>query len=253
MRSFAAWARKEMLEGARSYRFLVLGIAVAFFAFLDPMMLKLLPLIMKAQVGADLSSLIPASRDFAFESFLGDLFEILSLVVCVVLGGIVARERKDRGFVIPVSKGAVFHGIVAAKVLVWAIFIALVLPVGIFTSYLYAGLLFPGTPADLALPAAAALAFSLYFAYVAALSVFMSSIGKSAAVATLASVGVVYGLPALGSLIKVERYLPSYLAVASGKLAGLVQADFLPSAICATAAIVAFWFGSSAILKRVEL
>jgi ABC-2 type transport system permease protein len=251
--SFAAWVRKESLEGARSYRFLILAVAAAFFAFLDPAMLKLLPLIMKAQVGADLSSLISASRDAAFESFVGDGFEILSLVVCLVLGGIVAKERKERGFVIPVSKGAGFAGIVAAKAFVAAAYLAVILAASVFVSYLYAGLLFPGTEPVLALPARAALNLSLYFAWVVALVVFMSSIARSGVVASLLSAAVVYGVPALASLLRAQEYVPSYLATGSASVASLARASYLPSTLSAAAAAVAFLICSVVVLERAEI
>jgi ABC-2 type transport system permease protein len=269
MSSFAPWIRKEALEASRSYRLLVLGLAAAFFAFLDPLMLKLLPLIMKAQIGADLGSLFPRSRAFAFETFLGDLFEILGLIVCLGLGGILAKERKTGGFILPLSKGADFPGIVAAKALVYAAWLCLVLVPAVLASWLYAGLLFPetapalnagpgtGAPgalaAGLALPLRAAANYALYFAWLVSLVVLASAFFRSAVWASLTALALSFGLPALAPLLGIERLLPSFLATGSQKLALLSTASFLPSSLCAAACIVLFLAGSAFLMERAEL
>jgi ABC-2 type transport system permease protein len=251
MNSFIPWLKKETLEGGRSYRFLVIGLAAAFFAFLDPVMLKLLPLIMKSQVGADLSSLIPASRDFAFSTFLNDLFEILSLVVCIILGGTVAKERKRRILAVPVTKGASFIGIILAKTITYSIYTAAVLWIAIPISYLYSGILFPGSAIMFSQPIKASLAVSGYFAWLVALVVMASSLFPSSLGASLFSIAAAYGLPALGSLFKVERFFPSYLALASSKVLGPEKADFLPAALFAfTSAVLCLSCAVAAMRKR---
>jgi ABC-2 type transport system permease protein len=253
MNSFSAWLKKEMLEGARSYRFLIIGAAMAFFAFLDPLMLKLLPFIMKAQTGVDMSALITASRDFAFESFLGDLYEIMGIIVCILLGGTLAKERKTRRFVIPFSKGTGFSGIVLSKILVYAAFLAFALSAAAIVSYLYAGIVFPGSAVDFSVPLGAALRYSLYYTVVVAAITFLSAISPSGITASLLAALTVFGLPAIASVVRADRYLPSYLAIGSQKIANAATANFLPSELSATAAIVVCFFGAVVAMRKTEL
>jgi ABC-2 type transport system permease protein len=248
--SFFAWMKKETLEGMRSYRFLILGATVLFFAVFDPVMIKLLPMIMKSQVGADFSDLVPATRDYAFGSFIGDLFEIGSLVVCLVLGGTVARERKERAFVIPFAKGADFSGIIAAKALVYAFFLLAVTVPSVFISYAYSGILFPGDRADLIPVLRAAVNCSLYFAYLVAVVTLASSLAPSGLAASLSSLVVAYGVPALGSLLKIESRLPSFLAIGAWNPAG---GKFPFPELSAVAAIVICLTGAVGAMKRAEL
>lgn len=253
MHDFSPWLRKELLEGARSYRFLIIGFALAFFALLDPVMLKLLPLIMKSQVGADLSALFPASRDYAFQTFRKDLFQILSLVLCLCLGGLLAKERKARAFVIPVSKGADFAGIVPAKFLAYAAYLPLIIFPGALVSYAYAGLLFPGQGWDLAMPLAAAWRFSLYFAWLLSFVILSSAIAPSGVAASLLSLGAAFGLPALASLLGLERYSPSWLALAPQGATPSYFPDSLPAALIAVAAAVLNLACAVLAMKRAKL
>lgn len=250
MNSFLPWLKKEFLEGARSYRFLILAAAAAFFAFLDPIMLKLLPAIMKAQTGMDAGSLIPATRDYAFGTFLGDLFEILGFVVCISLGGIVAKERKDGVFIMPRVKGAGFPGIVLAKALAYSGFLAAVLFCAVAASYLYAGILFPGSAFQPSFPLGAGVLMAAYFAYLAAVVVSASAILPSGIAASLASLVVAYGLPALGALFRIDRVLPSRLALGATAFAETGWNGFLLPALTASAAAVLLLSCASAAMSR---
>jgi ABC-2 type transport system permease protein len=250
MTSFLPWLKKEFLEGARSYRFLILAAAAAFFAFLDPIMLKLLPAIMKAQTGMDASSLIPATRDYAFGTFLGDLFEILGFVVCISLGGIVAKERKDRIFIMPRVKGTGFPGIILAKALAYAVFLSVVLFAAVFVSYLYAGILFPGSAFEPSFPLGAGLLLAGYFAYLVAVVVCASAVFPSGIAASLASVAVAYGLPALGALFRIDGYLPSRLVLGASSLPEAGWSGFLLPALFASAAVVLLLSCASAAMGK---
>lgn len=254
MNSFLPWLRKEWLEAERSHRLLLLGLAAAFFAFLDPAMLKLLPLILRSQVGADLSTLIPATRDYAFATFLKDLFQIQTLVVCVALGGILARERRAHAFVIPITKGADITGIVLAKAAVHAAWLALLALAASFLSYLYAGLLFPAASTDLALPLRAGLSFALYFAYLVSLAVLASALAPSGAGGGLAALVLAYGFPALGALLKFGDLLPSWLALGAPGAASTSAGAFMRgpglAPVLAAALAIALSLGGAVVAMR---
>ena len=253
MNSFLAWTKKEILEGARSYRFLLIAGAIAFFAFLDPAMLKILPLILKSQFGADMAALLVASRDSAFATFLKDLFEILTFILCISLGGIVARERKARIFVIPATKGASFPGIILAKTVTYALVNVLAILPLTFLSYAYAGILFPGQTWSTAVPLAAAASLSLYFVYTVCLVVLASAVMPSPAGAGILSLALSFGLPAIASLFRIGKYFPSWLALGAPGAQAADGGSLLLPALVSVAAIVLCLMGAVGALKNARL
>jgi hypothetical protein len=176
-----------------------------------------------------------------------------SLALCLVLGGILSRERKVRGYVIPYSKGASIGGIVLGKAAVYVAFIPLALFPTVFASYLYAGILFPSDNFQAWVPLAASAANGLYFIYLACVVILMSAIAPSSLAATIMALAVTYGLPALAGLLKWGDAFPSYLALGSKTVAGLESNDFLISALSASASSVLCLLGAVGAMKKAEL
>jgi ABC-2 type transport system permease protein len=267
MNSFKAWIGKEFKEGVRRYAFLGMGGAFLFFAILDPLMMRFLPAILASQMGSASSSLppgalvpaslFPATRSFGFETFLGDIFEIGTLVVCLVLGGVLARERRSRALVIPFSKGSSISGMVLAKAAANTAFVAPAAFIAVMLSYAYAGAVFPGSPFEAGVPLVAGAAQGLYFAYLACLVLFSSAIMPTPLAASLLALALAYGVPPLASLFKIGRFFPSYLALGAQKTGDLVakfaEGDFLPAAVSAAACIVLCLAGAIGAMRRAEL
>jgi ABC-2 type transport system permease protein len=259
MRDFKAWTIKETREGLRRYRFLALGAAFLFFALMDPLMMRFLPLILESQAaggglppGLDLASLFPASREFGFSTFLGDLREIVSLVVCLALGGIIARERSRRTLILPFSKGASTAGMVLAKAAVYAIFLVLCSFAAVFIAYVYAGIVFPGSPFEPIRPLEAGAAYGLYFAYLVCGLVLASALLPSAIAASAAGLVLAYVLPALAGLLRFGEYLPSALADAVVKPEGLSNLTSAWPALTAGLSIAVCLAGAVVAMRKAE-
>jgi ABC-2 type transport system permease protein len=254
MKTLRAYIVKEIIEGIRTYRFLIIGAIFLFFAIFDPVTIKLLPLILGSQMpGVDMSGMFSFSQTAAFEGFLGDLYEIGTLVVCLVLMGTVSKERETRSLVLPLTNGAGYAGILAAKVIVPAVFIGLVIFFAVPVAYFYSGILFPGVKAASLSILNAAFNCALYFTFLASLVTFASSLFKKGLPAGLCALAVAYGLPALTGLFKVTRFVPMYLALGSYKVSSLLTEDFLPAALSALGCIVLFYLGAYGVLRKVEI
>jgi ABC-2 type transport system permease protein len=254
MKTLRAYVVKEILEGIRTYRFLIMGAIILFLAFFDPVTLKVLPLILSSQMpGADLSSLVSLSQTAAFEGFLGDLFEIGTLVVCLVLMGTVAKERETRSLVLPLTNGAGYAGILAAKVIVPSVFIGLVVFFAVPIAYFYGGILFPGERAVSSSIPSAAFHYAVYFMFLTGLVTFFSSLFKKGLPAGLCALAVAYGLPALTGLFKATRFIPMHLALGSYTVSSLRTDDFLPAILSSLGCIVLFYLGAYVALRKAEL
>ena len=71
-----------MLEAVRSYKYLILFSGIVFWAIMNPLMIKLMPLLLKNYLPADLSVLFSEyTIDAAFIDFMGDVFEIGTLFI----------------------------------------------------------------------------------------------------------------------------------------------------------------------------
>ncbi|MCX6383899.1 MAG: ABC transporter permease, partial [Actinobacteria bacterium] len=136
MGSFKAYFIKEIKESIRNHKYLILAVGFIFWALLDPLMLKLLPLILKTSLPVDLTSLISnITRDTAFQTFLNDLFEIGTLFVVFSLMGILSNEISNKNLVFPYSRGLKPAGMVIAKYIHYLITISLFILIAFLTNY----------------------------------------------------------------------------------------------------------------------
>jgi len=68
MKSYKAYFKKEIKESIRSHKYLILFIGIIFWALLDPLMLKLLPLMLRNYLQPELAAQFSTfTRDSAFE------------------------------------------------------------------------------------------------------------------------------------------------------------------------------------------
>ena len=89
MNSFKAHINKEIIEGIRTQRFLILAIGSLVFSILDPVILKLTPMILKSQAGGiDITSTSDLSQRAAIRGYMKNLFQISSLVIALNLMGV---------------------------------------------------------------------------------------------------------------------------------------------------------------------
>ncbi len=198
MASMRASLKKEWLEAVATHRLLIIALAFLFFSLLDPLMLKIMPLLLKNQLkGIDLSALFTASQLSAVQSFIGDLQEIVQFVLILTLMGIVSQERLEKRLVIPVSMGLDLRAAYLAKWLLYSLALTLIVPVAIYIANLYGGLLFGFEQMPGPTLLERSIAVTLYFVGVLSLLMMCSARFKRPLTAGFMSLFAVYGLSAI--------------------------------------------------------
>lgn len=192
MATFNAYLRKEMIESSRQYRYLVLAIGIILFAILDPLMLKLLPIIMKNQIPVDLSSLMVITPKSAMLNYIKDLYQIGSIFVVFTIGGALSDEIRSERLVFPYSLGCKPAELVLAKAVHYCISIAILIFAGFLMNFYYGGVLFSGESVGLAGAMASAVLMSLYFVFLIIMTLLISSLVKKGITAGFISLAASY-------------------------------------------------------------
>lgn len=208
MDTFTAYFKKEILESSRQYRYLVLGIGILLFAVLDPVMLKLLPSMMKGQLPVDISSLFVITQRYSMQNYVKDLFQVGNLFVTLSLMGVISDELAGGRLVFPYSKGARPWEIVLAKLIHYSLVISLFIFAGFAINYYYASILFAGDYVSAYRDANSAILIALYYEFNVSLIIFLSSIFRKGLAAGIVSLTVSYFMPLLTNIDWVKDFVP---------------------------------------------
>jgi hypothetical protein len=252
--SLKACLSKEVLEGFRTHKFLILAVGIMFFAFLDPIMLKLMPLILKSQMGdIDFSAMIDLSQQTAMANFSGDLFQLSTLIIVLTLMGIVTSEKSDKTLTIPVSMGCSINGILSSKVIVYGTYLTILSVLGMTTAYYYSGLIFGAGYAGYPAVLKAGVLYGIFFTFAVALLVLVSTFLKKGFVAGIVTLLIVYLIPVLQKFPWLGRYLPSHLLTEAGYFSILPSKDLSIALICTGSAIIILSILAVIRLEKAEL
>ena len=247
---------KELRYGLRNSRFLILFISFFFFALMTPVMTKVvLPMILQSQfpgLGEDaLAGMLDLSQRGSLQSYMGDIFEVGSLIVAITLCSLLAQELRDNTLVLPLCSGLRFSHIILAKMIVFGS-VLIVLPVAALTaSYIYAGLLFsfeiPLWPVLLG-----GLLQGLFMLFLLACLLLTGALTRKPIVSGITSLVGIYGLYAFGSLLNWHNYLPTGLLVEAQELADRPSASLIWPIMITLAVISLFTLLSIIRLHRLE-
>jgi len=233
---------KEIKFGVRNSRFLVLIIGFMFFAVLNPVMTKVvLPQVLASQFPGmteqALSSMFDMSQLGSIRSYMGDVFEIGSIIVAFTLCGLIAQEIKDNTLVLPLCSGKRLNHIVGAKMLVFGTALVLITTLALIVDYVYAGLLFSFDIGFMPILRAGLLQ-GLYMVFLLACVMVWGAILKSPIAAGLSALASVYGLQFVSSLLNIQGYLPPAL-LAEAQALSAVASPSLTASILSTGLIIA--------------
>ena len=135
MKTFRAYFKKEILEATRTNKYLILFVGSVFWALMAPLILKLLPLLLKS-MPIDISAVFENfNRDAAYLSFLGDFFEVGTLFFAFTLMGIISNEVYYKRLVFPYSSGADTTGMVLANYIHYGLTFSVFIMIGFLTNY----------------------------------------------------------------------------------------------------------------------
>lgn len=221
MDSFLAYLNKEIMEGVRNRKFLILAIGILFFGLLDPVITKITPMIVASQTDMDISQFIELSQRASLQKHLMNLFQIYPIIIVFTLMGLISGEINSKTFVIPISLGARFKGIVKGKFLVYTLFLIGISIVDILVTYYYSGIIFGFEFLDIFIFVKIGILVGVFFSFVVSLLIFFGSLFRKNSVAAMITIGLVFVLPLISTLYKPALiYSPYNLIVEARYLIG---------------------------------
>ena len=210
--SLRAYMKKEFIEGVRTHRFLILAAGVLFFAIANPVLLKLMPEILKSQAqGMDLTSIIELNQKAAMESYTKNLYQISVIVIVFTLMNLISGERMDKTLTIPVAMGCSIKSILISKVSIYGVYIMILSIIGMITAYYYSGIIFEPDYSCFAAVFNAGFLYGIFFIFVISLLLLLGSIMKKSFIAGISTLLIIYLMPLLDTVLGVGRYLPTNL------------------------------------------
>jgi hypothetical protein len=235
---------KEMRYGLRNGRFLILAAGFLFFSMLTPVMMKLVvPSVMQSQmpgISPDvLSQMFQMTQIQCIQSYMGDVFEIGSVIVAFTLCGLLAQEIKDNTLVLPLCSGKRFIKIAGAKLIVFGTALVVILTAALAIDYAYAGLLFSFDIEILPIIRGGLLQ-GVYMVFLIASLIMWGSVIKKPIAAGFTTLAVAYGASYLGSLLNISAYLPSGLLNTAMNLNAAPAPNMMQTLLITIALIIAF-------------
>jgi ABC-2 type transport system permease protein len=238
MNTFTAYFKKEIMESIRHYRYLVLGIGIMLFGILDPIMLKILPTVMKDQLPVDISSLMTMiTPKYMLQDYIKNLFQLSNLFITLSLMGMLRDEISEERLVFPYSKGCKPWGIVLAKVIHYSIVVMVLVIGGFSLNYYYGGLLFKGESASFGQVMVSALLVSLYFSFNISIVALMSSVFKKSIAAGIAALVISYFMPLAANIKSIVKFLP-YTLISTANLFEPLKSSITPTIITTVICII---------------
>ena len=254
MRSFKAYFKKEILEAARTNKYLILFVCTIFWALMDPLMLKLLPLFLKNYLPADLAVLFSTfTRDTAFQTFLKDLFQIGTLFIVLSLMGLLSNEVYLKKLVFPYSRGANPAGVVLAKYIHYAATISLFILIAFLTNYFYINRLFTGGILSIEIALKSSLLYILYFSVLLSMLLYLSSLFRRGLIAGISVLVFVYSLSIFNQFKAIRVYLPNYLLFKANDVGHIFDNSLIPTIIVSFSLIILLVFFSILRMKKVDV
>lgn len=249
--------KKELKYGFRNSRFLILAAGFLFFALSTPMMMKvLLPELLKSQypnIAPDmLNSLLDITQKGTMQSYMGDVFEVGTIIVVFTLCGIMAQELKDNTLVLPICSGKSYGGITLAKMLVFGIALIIILTVSLILDYVYAGMLM-GYDFWVWLVVKGGLLQGLYMVFLLSCLVMFGTIIKKPVAAGVLTLIFAYGSHYIGGALGIAQFMPSGLLADAQTLSIYPSETLWLALIITTCIILLFCWIAVMRLKKMEL
>jgi ABC-2 type transport system permease protein len=254
MRSFKAYFKKEILESVRTNKYLILFIGIVFWALLDPLMLKLLPLLMKNYLPPDIAVMFSTfTRDTAFQTFLKDLFQIGTLFIAFTLMGLLSNEVSLKKLVFPYSRGANPAGVVLAKYIHYTVTISLFILIAFLTNYFYINRLFTGGILSIGIVLKSSLLYILYYSVLLSILLYLSSLLKRGIIAGITVLVLGYTLSIFNQFKVVRAYLPNYLLLKAADIGYIFDNSLISTVIISFCIIILLVFLSILRMKKIDV
>ncbi len=219
MKNFSAYFKKEFLENLRTYRLLILIIAYILFGLMEPIMYRMLPMILESE-GFDpaMMGMMDTSQQGLLRSYMGNLSQIGLIVVTLTIMGTLAQELQRKYWILPRSKGGNATALVLSKFLLYSTGLVVATLLGFMVNNFYGRVLFEYTGLQLWGVIQSGLLFALYCIFLLSLLFFLISViqkGIPSALLTLFVSFLVF--PLLNNFSALQNFLPYGLIEESAK------------------------------------
>ncbi|NLM52309.1 MAG: hypothetical protein GX197_05760 [Firmicutes bacterium] len=246
---------KEIKYGLRNHIFLLLLAGFFFFALMAPIMAKLLPQIVQSQFPhlpqEQINAMLNFSQAEIIRSFLGDVLEIVVIIVAFTLCGLLAQEIKEQTLVLPLCSGKSFAEIIGAKIIVFGVALYLISLLAVLINYLYAGMLF-SFETGIGAVIRAGLLLGLFLNFVLVCLLMWGSMTQTPITAGIFSLITVYGQYGIAALFDLHAYFPSGLLVAANELTTDISVSLLLTIIITVVLCAVFCYITILRLKTRE-
>ena len=254
MQTFRQYFRKEALEALRTNKYIILFVGTIFWALMDPLLLKLLPILLRSSLPIDMTSLLPElNRDIAFANFAGDLFEIGTLFFGFTLMGLLANEIRFKKLIFPRVSGARPAGIVLAKYIHYAIVLIIFIIIAFLTNYFYTTQLFEGGVLSIGIVMRAAVLYAVYYCVLLAILLFLSSLFKRGLFAGIIIIIFAYTMSIFNQFQGIRQYMPNYLLLKAQDVLGGFDTTLIPTLLISVALIVIFIALAINRMKKIDI
>ena len=254
MQTFKAYFKKEIMESLRTHKYIILAAGFILWALLNPLMLKLLPVLLKSSIPAEMiSQITDITRVGAFQNLLGQIFQVSTLFIAFSLMNTLSGEVAKKKLVFPYSRGASPGGIVLAKYFHYFAAISIIILVAFLSGYFYIIALFPkGGTLELNSVLRSALLFVIFYAFVLAMLLFFSSIVKKSIISGLSTLAITYLLSIFNQFNHIRKYFPNYLIFKSSD-AVTFDVSLIPALLITIGLITLLVYLAVLRMKRVEV
>jgi len=238
MNTFKAYFKKESIEAVRANKYLILFTGTVLWALVNPLMLKLLPLIMENYVTSGVAELFAYfTRDNAFTNFLNDLFEMGTLFIVFTLMGLISSEIYGKKLIFPYSRGASPAGMVLAKYIHYSVIINILILMAFATNYFYIIYLFTDGILSIVIVLRSALLYMLYYCTLLSILIFFSSIYKRSILAGITTLVLGYSLSIFNQFETIRPYFPNYLLYKAADLINVFDSSLIKTIISSSCII----------------
>lgn len=254
MLTFKAYFKKEMLEAVRTYKYLILFVGTIFWALLDQLLLKLMPILLRSTLAVDMTSLLPGlTRDTAFQNFAGDLFEIGTLFFGFTLMGLLASEIRFKRLIFPYTSGVRPAGMVLAKYIHYAVVLTIFIFIAFLTNYFYTVQLFEGGILSVGIVLQSATLYAVYYCVLLSILLYLSSLFKRGLFAGIIIIVFAYTMTIFNQFSGIRQYFPNYLLLKAQEIFNVFDSSLIPTIIISAALIVLFVFLAVNRMKKIDI
>jgi ABC-2 type transport system permease protein len=212
MSHFVAVLKKELMEGVRTYRIMIMVLVFIGLGILSPLTAKMTPEIIRAFVPEDMMT-ITVADPMAIDSwmqFYSNVSQIGIIVMIIVFSGILANEISRKTLIILLTKGLSRSSVILAKyiyaVLIWTVSLLLCF----FVTLGYTVYLFPGEAVSNML--FALFCMWLFGVFLLAVQIFAATLMNHSYSCLLITGSVVVALLLVSIAPAAEKYNPLSLA-----------------------------------------